>query len=383
MLELPQRIHAFMLLFALPMDGSKPPQNASYTSFPILPYLIKAFEFLLAVLIIAFVALFIWIWRKQPTFRKSFKTLAELLKIVGELLNKVVGVLKIILETLQYILCFLRIYTWLLMFFLRRLNLYIVFFVFIVGGFWTVFELTARLFAQANWLSWVQEVSTTIAEWKGFTNPYILAVLLLIETMIIVNHWRELQKLGRQKATLNQINGMLGPLKLVLLESDSRKKNELANRFLNFFASTVIGLFETKEVRGLHVALMEPDPNDGNKLRVVFASDPGQINMEYKLDPDCGGAGKALATKCLFYFPNVNFRHGIQVGNKLDVLPDVYKSGGGINGQDFKSILCVPIKDSNGSGVAVLNLSTLRTDAFSHSDFDLALLIGRVLEFLY
>jgi hypothetical protein len=321
--------------------------------------------------IIAFVLFFAWVWKKQSAFRDAIAKVTE---------------------ALQFAWCFLLIYFWLLRFYLRRVTFLIVLVVFICSGVWTALELSSRLLSTTmHWvrIGWLREIGDSVVGWEGFRHPAVLAALLVIEVGIVANHRREIGQLGREKGTLLQMGRLLGPLKLANLPTNPLIRAQRRSAFLAFFSQAMADLFHTKGIFGMHVSIMEPDAADMNKLKIVFASNPSQIDMSYYLDAGCGGAGMALQCRSLFYFPNVGYKHGIQIidmgnGNqKLEVLPNVYKPGGGKDGRDFRSIICVPLTDSLGVGRGVLNLSAWKPDAYSHSDFDRALLAGKVLEFLY
>lgn len=151
---------------------------------------------------------------------------------------------------------------------------------------------------------------------------------------------------------------------------------ELADKIMSAFSAI---FRESKEVN-LNLMILGQD----RKLRFLCFH-PERARASYSTEPfslDKGGAGTACKSGLLVYIPAVRYRHGISVllGGSIsadmrlamrrtyDFLDLVYEVS---ERQPFRSILCVPVR-VNSKCEGVLNLDSMKQNAFGEFDFDLA-----------
>lgn len=224
----------------------------------------------------------------------------------------------------------------------------------------------------------------------------VLVALLAIEVFVLLHHWEDHGKRGRESSVFYALGLLLADLTAqnAIFSGLSEDERDAARTDFHFkFYTTIAALLHEREIQGLDISIMIFDESNECLKIVSVVPDPSRIVDDFQPKPGVGGAGKAYESGNLIYLPSIRYGHGIEfevtqiAGRKNSgesfetrLIAQVYVP---VAKEPFKSIVSVPIRGLVSEKIGVVNFSSPHSNAFSTSEFNLLLLAGRVLGFLH
>jgi hypothetical protein len=234
------------------------------------------------------------------------------------------------------------------------------------------------------------------------SHTWVLLALLMIEIFVLLHHWDEHGKRGRESSLLYGLGLLLADLtaqNAIFAHLDGDERFVAAGDFYRKFYEAFAAFLQEREIEGLDVSIMRFDQSD-NCLKIVgIVPIPPRIVGDFQPRSGVGGAGNAFKSGNLIYLPSIRYGHGIEYEVsppdpknsgaethprrdekvQMKLIPQVYVP---VAKEPFKSIVSVPITNAFSERIGVVNYSSSHSNAFSTAEFNLLLLSGRILGFL-
>lgn len=208
----------------------------------------------------------------------------------------------------------------------------------------------------------------------------VLFVLIVLFAFKRAEHWEQ----KRQQIFLRSAHLAVTALEGLALEKDNPQGGqEHLETCVNEVLQIILDTFAWRGSLNANVMLPE-----GDNLAIRFAKVQEGVEYDVKFRPAIGegGAGLCLQEQTIIYFPNIAWRHGVQIRLpdktrntvELIVRRHLYKTLESNFERHYRSILCVPIAAYHNC-YGALNLDSRYANPFTESDYQAVAFFGAII----
>jgi GAF domain-containing protein len=266
---------------------------------------------------------------------------------------------KLIYTTAQlwsWFVCFLYIKWWKFTASVRRILIESIVLILLIAAIALLLELTGTVFGhefERLHLNWWQKM-----------------LILALATLMVWHRVKEWQEAKEESLFEIKVAELLRGMAILNRGSSQNAKEQNLKEFIKNVFISFQDIFDMKPDLHMNIMLPADATNSPNSvLKIMFQSPHSEYEAGVSFPSGEGGVGIAFRDGVMIYLPAIKYLHGIRiVGHHYKLIYFTY-SKRDIPG--FSSCISVPIKIGNKT-VGILNIDSLRQNAFTFYHFDMA-----------